>query len=259
MKKLGIVLSGGAVRGASHIGVLKALEEYGIKPDLISGVSAGSIIAVFYSAGYSPKEMEDILLKTDIKKYLKIKFPKVSFFSLEKLDIFLEKYIGKIDLKDLQKTTFITVVNYNDGTVEYVKEGDLISYVRASCSLPIIFEPTYINGTIYIDGGIMDNLPVEPLLKEGCKFSICSEVNPMASFSNNLNIFKLSIRTLFLSIRANTEKNKKLCNLFIQPPELIEIGLFSIKDLKKALDIGYFYTKNLLKNNKSIINTLENL
>ena len=248
MGKVGIALSGGAVRGASHIGVLKALEEFGIKPNVISGVSAGSIIAVFYSAGYPPNEMEDILLKTDIKKYIKPKFPKVAFFSLEKFDTLLERYIGRIDLKSLKITTYITVVNYSTGTVEYVKEGDLITYVKASCSLPVVFEPTYINSVPYIDGGIMDNLPVEPLLKENCSYIICSEVNPLGRFSDSPNIIKLSVRSLFLAIRSNTEKSKKLCDLFIQPPDLISIGLFSINDIKKAIDIGYLYTKDLLKN-----------
>ncbi|RUM58560.1 MAG: Patatin [Persephonella sp.] len=250
MLNVGLALSGGAVRGASHIGVLKALEEFDIKPNVISGVSAGSIIAVFYSAGYSPDEMEKILLNTDIKKYLKPKFPKVGFFSLEKLDIFLERYIGKIDLKDLNKTTYITVVNYPNGVVEYIKEGDLITYVKASCSLPVVFEPTYINGIPYIDGGIMDNLPVEPLIKEKSDYIIGSEVNPLGRFSDKPNILKVSVRSLFLAIRSNTEKSKKVCDLFIQPPELTKIGLFSIKDLKKAIDIGYNYTKELLKREK---------
>ncbi len=250
MLNIGLALSGGAVRGASHIGVLKALEEFNIKPNIISGVSAGSIIAVFYSAGYSPNEMEKILLNTDIKKYLKPKFPKVGFFSLEKLDILLERYIGKIDLNQLNKTTYITVVNYTTGTVEYIKEGDLISYVKASCSLPVIFEPTYINEKPYIDGGLMDNLPIKPLLNENADFIIGSEVNPMGIFSDKPNIFKLSVRSLFLAIRSNTEKSKELCNLFIQPPELINIGLFAIKDLKKAIDIGYNYTKEFLKREK---------
>ncbi len=250
MLNVGLALSGGAVRGASHIGVLKALEEFDIKPNVISGVSAGSIIAVFYSAGYSPDEMEKILLNTDIKKYLKPKFPKVGFFSLEKLDIFLEKYIGKIDLNQLNKTTYITVVNYTTGSVEYIKEGDLISYVKASSSLPVIFEPTYIDNIPYIDGGLMDNLPVKPLIDEKLNFIIGSEVNPMAVFSNKPNILKLAVRSLFLAIRSNTENSKRLCNLFIQPPQLKEIGLFSIKDLKKAIDIGYSYTKELLKREK---------
>ncbi|RUM59198.1 MAG: Patatin [Persephonella sp.] len=247
--KIGLVLSGGAVRGATHIGVLKALKEFGIEINILSGVSAGSIIAVFYAAGYSPKEMEDILLKTDIKKYLKLKFPKQAFFSLEKLDILLERYIGRIDLSELKIKTYITVIDYTIGEVKYIDKGDLIQYIKASCSLPVVFEPTYIDGKPYIDGGIMDNLPIEPLIKEKCELKICSEVNPFPEFSPNPNIFKLAVRSLFLAIRSNTENNKKYCDIFLQPPQLVEIGLFSIKDLKKAIDIGYNYTKKFLEEN----------
>lgn len=76
--RFGVVLSGGAVRGLAHIGVLKALEEFGIKPSLISGVSAGSIIGLFYATGYSPLEMEQLAIKTDFKSYVRPSFSKKS-------------------------------------------------------------------------------------------------------------------------------------------------------------------------------------
>jgi len=245
-ENIAIALSGGAVRASAHIGVLKALEEFGIKPNVLSGSSAGSIIAVFYAAGYTPQEMEDLLLKTKFFDYISFRFPKVAFFSLEKMDIFFEKYLGIKDLNKLKKKTYISVVNLQEGAVEYVDEGDLSLYVRASCSLPILFEPTYIGGVPYIDGGIMDNLPIDPFLNYKNIYIIGSEVNPIVKRIRKINIFSLAIRTLFLSIRANTEKNKNYCDLFIQPVDLVRVGLFETKKLREAIDIGYFYTKRLL-------------
>jgi NTE family protein len=245
-QNIAIALSGGAVRGASHIGVLRALEEFGIKPNIVSGSSAGSIIAVFYSAGYSPKEMEEILLKTKYFDYIKIKFPKTAFFSLEKLDKIFEKYISVKDISELQKKTYITIVNLKKGQPEYIDKGNIGLYVKASCALPVVFEPVYINGEPYIDGGIMDNLPVEPFLKYKDIYIIGSEVNPMPSNLKGFNIISLGILSFYLSMRANVEKNKKYCDLFIQPPDLAKIGLFNTKKIKDAIDIGYFYTKKLL-------------
>ena len=245
-ENIGIVLSGGAVRGSAHIGVLKALEEYHIKPKFISGVSAGSIVSVFYGDGYTPKEMEEILLKTDYFSYIKPKFPKTSFFSLEKMDKLFDKYISKKNLQDLDKKVFVCITNLLNGNTEYIDKGNISLYVRASCSLPMFFEPTIINGTPYIDGGITDNLPVEPL-RNISDFIIGSEVNPLGRIKNIPNIFSLGLRTLYLAIRSNTERSKTYCDIFIQPPELVKIGLFSTKQIKEAVDIGYLYTKKILK------------
>ncbi len=245
-EKVGIVFSGGAVRGAAHIGVLKALEEYDIKPKFISGVSAGSIVSVFYGDGYSPKEMEEILLKTDYFSYIKPRFPKVSFFSLEKMDKLFDKYISKKNLQDLDKKVFICITDLLTGNTEYINSGNISLYVRASCSLPMFFEPTVINGVPYIDGGITNNLPVEPL-RNISSFIIGSEVNPLGRIKKIPNIFSLGLRSLYLAIRSNTERNKAYCDIFIQPPQLVKIGLFSTKQIKEAIDIGYLYTKRILK------------
>jgi len=243
---IAISLSGGAVRGAAHIGVLRALEEFGIKPNIVAGASAGSIIAAFYSAGYTPDEMEEIILKTKFFSYLKPKFPKDAFFSLEKMDRIFEEYIDVKDISQLKKKTYIVVVNLKTGEAEYIDRGDLKTYVRASCSLPVIFEPVFINGIPYIDGGIVDNLPVKPFLEYENTYIIGSEVNPLSPNIGKLNIFSIAMRSFFLAVRASIERNKTYCNLFIQPPEIIRIGLFETKKIKEAIDIGYNYTKKYL-------------
>jgi len=243
---IGISLSGGAVRGAAHIGVLKALEEFGIKPNIIAGASAGSIIATFYGAGYTPQEMEEIILKTKFFNYIKPKFPKDAFFSLEKMDRIFKEYIGVNDLSKLKKKTYVVVVNLKTGDPEYIDRGNLSLYVRASCSLPVIFEPVFINGIPYVDGGIVDNLPVKPFLDYESIYIIGSEVNPLSPHIRKLNIFSIAMRSFFLAVRSNIERNKNYCNLFIQPPEIIRIGLFETKRIKEAIDIGYNYTKKYI-------------
>ncbi len=246
MKNLGLVLSGGAVRGAAHIGVLKALEEYGIKPSYLSGSSAGAIVSVFYGAGYSPSEIEEIVLKTNVMSYLKPALNLSALFSLEGLERFFKDYIHYTDISQLQIPVYICATNLNLGRPEYFAEGDIIKIVSASCALPFIFKPVQIGEYIYIDGGVMDNLPAEPLVGKA-DFIIGSEVNPLGEEKNLSNPFNLLIRSFYLAIRSNVEARRKYCNIFIQPEELLKIGLFSTWKIKDAIDIGYRHTKKIIQ------------
>jgi len=245
--KIGIVLSGGAVRGLAHIGVLKALEEKGIKPTVVSGVSAGSIVGAFYCSGYTAKEMEEIALKTNFTSMMKPTLSKKAFFSLDNLEKFLKKYIPYKNIEDLKIPFYITTVNLNKAQLTYFNQGDLIKIVKASCSLPIMFKPVKIEKDYYIDGGVMNNLPVDPILDK-VDFIIASEVNPFLSYEKDFNnIFSIAIRSFFLSILSNVESRKKYCNIFIQPPELTKIPLFATWKVKETIEIGYNYTKQLIK------------
>ncbi len=242
----GVVLSGGAVRGLAHIGALRALEEKGIYPSAISGASAGAIIGVFYAEGYSPKEMEEIALKTNLFEYIKPAIPpSQALFSLEKLDKFLEKYISKKDLSQLERKMFVCVTNLNKGFPEYFSSGDIYTLLMATSALPFVFRPVEMNGYTYIDGGITNNLPVEPLMNIS-DFKIGIEVNPLGEEKDFKNPVKLLLRSLFLAIRSNVDVRKRYCDLFIQPEDLKNIGLFSTWKMKEAIEIGYRYTKEVL-------------
>ncbi|ACN98846.1 patatin [Sulfurihydrogenibium azorense Az-Fu1] len=245
--KIGLVLSGGAVRGLAHVGVLKALEEKGIKPDFVSGVSAGSIVGVFYCSGYTPKEMEEIALKTNFTTMIKPSLSKKAFFSLDSIEDFLKKYIHHKKLEELKIPFYVTVTNLNTANVDFFSEGDLIKIIKASCSIPVMFKPVKIGEYYYVDGGIMNNLPVEPLLDK-TQYIIGSEVNPFLPEEKDFsNVISIGIRSFYLAVRSNIESRKNYCNLFIQPPDLVKIPLFATWKSKEAIDIGYNYTKNLLK------------
>jgi NTE family protein len=241
---VGIALSGGAFRGMAHIGVLKALEEKGIRPSIISASSAGAIIGALYAAGYSPKELEKLALKTNFIPYLKPNLPLQSLMSLEKLSLFLANHIGRKDISELEKKLFICVTNLNSGSAEYLSEGDLCTAVTASSAMPFIFAPVKINDSLYVDGGVMNNLPVEPLIRQS-DFLIGVNVNPVGKEEKFTNLFAILVRSFFLAIRSNTKTRVKYCDLYIQPPELTKVWLFSAGRIKETIRIGYDYTKNL--------------
>ncbi len=243
-KRVGIVLSGGAVRGFAHIGVLKALEEKGIYPDVVSGASAGAIIGAFYCAGYPANSLEKIAKKINFLAHIRPNvIPKKSFFRIVNLEETLRKYIEVKNIEELEKEFYVCITNLNKGRPEYWNRGDLTLLLKASSSLPVLFEPVSISDSLYIDGGVMNNLPVEPLI-DRCDFIIGVDVNPFWEEKNLNNVISIAIRSFYLAVRSNIESRKKYCDIFIQPPELSKVGLFELWKMEEAIKIGYEYTKN---------------
>lgn len=247
-QNIGISLSGGAFRGLAHIGVLMALNEHGIIPSVISGTSAGAIVGAFYAAGYSPKEMQQLAIKTNFIQYLKPTAPLQSLMTLEKLGYFLEKYIGNVDISRLSKHFFVCATNLQQGCPEYFSQGNLSLIVMASSALPFLFQPVTINDILYIDGGVMNNLPVEPLIGK-VDHIIGVNVNPVGYEARFTNLFSIMARSFILAIRSNTEARIKFCESYIMPPELTKIRLFYPGETAETITIGYNYTKKLLASN----------
>lgn len=164
--KIGLALGGGAALGLSHIGCLKAFEEAGIKPAVISGTSAGAIIGGMYSCGMEIPEIEDIALSIDHIKTINLLSPSIQRGALIKDDKILEffrKHIGDKNIEDL-KTPFVAVsVDIENGEIVYINKGSLIGAIRASISIPGIFPPFPANGRLLVDGGLRSNLPLEVL------------------------------------------------------------------------------------------------
>ncbi len=236
--KVGLVLSGGAVRGAAHIGILKALDEYNIPIYALSGVSAGSIIASLYADGYTAKDIEEIALNTNFLKWFKPSKSFRSLFSLQSLEDFLKKYLHVNKIENSFKKLFITTTNLNKGIYKCWDKGDIYKIVRASSSLPFLFEPVEIDGELHVDGGLMNNLPIEPL-KDICDYIIAVDVNPLSKEKSLNNIFSITVRSFYLAVRANVEVRKDMADIFMQPEELLNIGLFDVRKIKNAIDIGY--------------------
>lgn len=242
--KIGIALGGGGVRGFAHLGVLKALEEKGIRPDIISGVSAGALVGAFISSGYTYEKTLKILQNKSLMAYSKLQYPKYGLFSLDGLKKDIQKYIKIKRIEKLKIPMFITVSNLNDGRVEYVKEGDLTTYLLASASIPVLFSPVLIDGKLYSDGGLFDNLPISPLLHK-CDVIIGVNVSPVQKIEKFDNLVQVASRTFQLGVHSNIIRHKDKCALFIEPTGLREYEILNDNHAKDIFDLGYNYTKNM--------------
>jgi NTE family protein len=236
--KTGLVLSGGGTRGFAHLGVLKAMDEKGIKPDIISGVSAGSIVGALYADGKSPDEILEVLTSHKVLDYIEFTIPKTGMIKLSGFEKTLNLHLKAQTFEELNIPLKVFAVNIN--TAEYVcfDEGPLSTAIKASSSIPIIFPPVKIGEHCFSDGGTINNFPVEPLVGK-CDWIIGVNVNPLGTTKRLNNLKQIVERTFQLAIRSHTMDRKDKCDIFIEPEGLEEFGLLELSNARKIFELGY--------------------
>jgi NTE family protein len=236
--RTGLVLSGGAARGIAHLGVLEALSEKKINVDIISGVSAGSIAGALYLDGYHPREILELFVNQKIYKLIHISVPRSGFFKINGLKKILEANLKAKNIEDLEKPLIIAVTNYFKAKIEYFTEGPLVDVVLASSSIPVLFEAQKINKVPYIDGGIMDNLPVDPLLNQ-CKKIIGVHVNPVGEINTSVNPWQVAERSFHMAVASEIRRKREQMDVFIEPTELAKFGMMDLRKAEKIYKVGY--------------------
>lgn len=245
--RTGIALSGGAARGITHLGVLKALDEEGVKPDVISGVSGGAILGALYASGWDPEEILETFAEQKLFRNLQLSFPRKGFMSMDGLFDILEKHLKARDFSELKIPLYVTATDFKTGKQVIFHEGDLFQALKASSAIPILFKPIEDEkGNVFVDGGLVSNLPVEPL-ERMCSKLIGVNVNPVGEMEEFPNMFSVLERTLHLSIWANVQKNVEKCDLFIEPQGLRQYNIFNLSKVREIYSIGYSYARSFLE------------
>jgi len=248
--KTGIVLSGGGARGFAHIGVLKALNEFGIYPEIISAVSAGSIVGCLYADGHTPDEIYHIMGEMDIYKFLRFHRPKFGMLKADGLKKKLNENLSVSNLEDLKIPLIISATNFTKAQTEYFKKGSIINAVLASSAIPILLKPYMMKGQMYVDGGLMNNLPVDPI-ENICDDIIGVNVNPVHEVTRFRSFRNFADRVMHLAIRANVNINIPKCDMYIEPEGLMNFHLLKVSSSKQIFELGYSHTIKLLEKYKS--------
>lgn len=244
--KVGLTLSGGGARGVSHIGVLKALDELGLTIHILSGTSAGSIVGALYSYGYKPEEIIDIVLKTKLVRAMRPAWTWTGLLTLEALSNVLLKLMPENNFSRLKIPLTIAATEIKKGKPDYFTEGELIPAILASSCVPAVFNPIQYRGGLYVDGGLMDNLPSK-IIRDKCDLLIGSHCNYISSEFDVRNFRSVIERSLLIAINGNTAISKSVCDILIEPPN---IGGYSGFDLNKAMDLyetGYRFVMDNFK------------
>ena len=239
--KIGISFSGGGARGIAHLGVLKALLEHNIEVEIISGTSAGSIAGAMYSAGYDPEEILNIIMSSSVIKTLRPSFNKMGLLKIDALGEILKKYLKNKKFSDLKIPLTVVATDIEQGVAKYFNDGMLIPAVKASSCVPFFFSPVEYEGIMYVDGGVVDNLPTK-IIKNECDYLIGVHTNPINNGNKVANMKVILERSLLIAINGNVFESKKLCDWLIEPPELSNYTGFDLGKAKEIFNIGYRHT-----------------
>ncbi len=239
-KKIGLTLSGGGVRGFAHIGVLQAMEELGVKVDIASGTSAGSIVGALYCAGYDSAFIMQTLKETSLLRMLQFKVPTGGFTNLQYLEEKLLKLIPHDAIELLTIPLRITVSNLATGEAEVKTQGSLSKYVVASSSIPLVFAPLIEGENVYTDGGLFQNFPCSTI-REECDILIGSNVMPFSTMKADelKSIWSIGMRCFDLSIQSNSKKEGELCDVLISHHGLLNLTLFQLSKAESIKESGY--------------------
>lgn len=254
--KIGVALSGGGARGFAHVGALQALEEVGIKPDVIAGVSAGSIVGTLYASGMPTNKILGIFEGVKFNDLCELSVPKDGFFKLDKFKRFLRKHISVDLIEELVIPTYICVTDLDNGIPVAFDTGNIANSIVASCSIPIVFKPVKINGSYYVDGGVLHNLPAWAL-RDKCDFLIGINCSPLVNNKMKHTIIDVAQRSFDLMARTNAYSDMSMCDLVIETKEIALHKVFDLKETNRVYKSGYDATKQVLADNRDILKLLK--
>lgn len=243
---IGLVLSGGGARGFAHLGLIQALNDAGIRPDVISGTSAGALAGVLYADGYTPKEIMKIMNSGSRLDFMRPTLPREGLLQISGIAKILKSWLHAKTFEELKIPLYVTATDINNGKAEYFSRGELIDPVIASASIPVLFQPVMINNIHYVDGGVLDNLPVHPI--EGkCRLLIGSFVNPVGYVEKVSGLINIAERTFMLSMSKEISEKAKKFDLFVAPPELMNYKILDPEKADELFYVGYEATAEKLK------------
>lgn len=283
--KVGLVLSGGAARGLAHIGVLKALEEQGIKIDAIAGTSMGAVVGGLYASGYKVDELEKLALSIDWQAALSDAPPredvpfrrkqddrdflvkqKLSFrddgslglplgvIQGQNLALLLESLLAHTsDTRDFDKLPIpfrAVATDIANGEKVVFRKGHLPQVIRASMSIPAVFAPVELDGRLLVDGGMTDNIPLDVARQMGVDVAIVVDIGtPLRNRKQLTTVVDVLNQSITLMTRSNSEEQLaalKSTDVLIQPA-LAAYGVTDFGKTQEMIDAGYRATRILDK------------
>lgn len=234
---INLVLSGGGARGLAHLGIIKGLRELGLSISKISGASSGAVIGAFISAGYSPEETLKVFVDNKLMYQIRPVF-RSGIFRLTKWEKILLKCFPQNSFESLSIPLTVVATDINECKTDFFSAGELILPLLASCSVPGIFAPVLINERQYVDGGVLNNLPIDPFLEDAKKI-VASNVNPLVFEKEIDSGFKIFERSIQLSIRESINMRKKNVHLFLEPEQLSRYQIFDLDEAEDIFLVGY--------------------
>lgn len=237
---VGLALSGGTAKSIAHIGVLRAFEEAGVTIDYLTGTSGGAIVGAMYAAGKSAEELERVAATLRWKHLARLTLPRLGILNNSRMEEFITKQLGHVEFSDLKIPFAVVTTDLLTGERVVLKEGPVARAVMMSSSIPNVFEPVAHQGSLYVDGGLTEYLPVETL-RETFAPDIAIGVSlgqRHAQAAKPRHLLHVAMAVTSIAARATLGRSEALADLVIKPPA----GRFPSYDLKagaELIDVGH--------------------
>ncbi|MDH4093779.1 MAG: patatin-like phospholipase family protein [Betaproteobacteria bacterium] len=215
---IAFVLGGGGARGFAHIGALKVLDEAGVRADLVVGASAGSIIGALYAGGIRNDALVQAALAVQREEVLDFVFPNRGFIDGERLQEYVNRELHGRLIEELDMPLLVVATDLASGERVVFNRGDAGMAVRASCSVPAVFQPTPIEGREYVDGGLTGPVPVKVARQMGADVVIAIDVSRHPDERRDLgSTAALLTQTVLIMERALAREEEKLADVVVRP------------------------------------------
>lgn len=239
LPKVGLVLGGGAARGFAHVGVIRVLEQEKIPIDLIVGTSVGSLVGAIYADKKNSFELEWIAFSLEEKDLFDYTFisPTQGFVRGERLEDFVLKKVSAREIQQLKLPLGVVATDIQNGEPVVLQTGSVARAIRASSAIPGIFIPVRYQGKLLVDGGVLDNVPVDVARKMGAEVVIAVDLGGGRRAAQVNNIFDAIVQSLHLMAIESTEARLREADVVIQPA-VSHIGLIDFSRKKELLALG---------------------
>ncbi|WP_280769099.1 patatin-like phospholipase family protein [Salipaludibacillus daqingensis] len=215
--KIGLALGSGGSRGYAHIGILRVLADAKIPIDYISGSSMGALIGVLYGSGYSPELLEKLAIHFRRKYIFDFTVPKMGFIKGEKAKQFVKILVNDKLLEDLSPPVHVIATDLLKGERFVFTKGDIAQAVRASIAIPGIFMPEKIDGKLFVDGGVIDRVPVSVVKQMGADIVIAADVSYFNSTPEITSIYDVIMQSMDIMEKEMMTHRQKHLDYMIRP------------------------------------------
>lgn len=249
---IGLALSGGGAKGFAHVGVLKALDEFNLQPEIISGTSAGAFAGVLYADGHTPDEIISFFKERKFQEFAEFGIPKGGFFKSTRFHSFLKKHLRSRNFDELKIPLRVVATDIEQGEMKIFEKGDVVSAVIASCTVPIVFSPIEVSGHYYVDGGLLKNFPAS-IIRQESKVLFGVNVSPIrpSEFKNSMTY--VAERAFHYMSASNTIQDVDMCDYLIESSDLTAYSMFDLEHVDEIYQMGYTLGKNYIEQHKEQI------
>ncbi|WP_260810645.1 patatin-like phospholipase family protein [Vibrio splendidus] len=249
---LGIAFGGGGVRGFMHLGVIKALAEEGIAPDVVSGTSAGSIAATLYASGMSYEEMEIAIEKVGMSDIADFVFSSKGLVNGKNLSEWINSQVTYDDLSDMPMPVALTATNMTSRETVIIRSGNPGHAVQTSSTIPGAFVPVENQGDILVDGGIFSVVPVYAAKDLGAKKVIAVDIYCHNQITPEISASKITLAAFRMQSCRLSEQELNSADVVIRP-DYEPSGSAAFNEKEQAIQAGYLAAKEAMPEIKAML------